>query len=301
MKTPITIFVYARLEHTQRTISALLSNNGAKDHDLIVFSDAPRTPDKAQTVEAVRNYLNSISGFRSITIHKRQNNYGLARSIIEGVSEVLEQYERIIVLEDDLVTSPRFLEYMNQALEIFADNDRVISVHGYSYPVIQSLPKAFFLRGADCWGWATWRRGWKLFNPNGRMLLDELESRNLLNEFDFNGAYAYSDMLRSQIIGTNDSWAIRWYASAFLADKLTLYPGKSLVQNIGNDSTGEHCRFNSFHDVELSSTSIDLTNLIVQPSELGRIAFENFFRQTRPTLQSRFCRFVKKTINKIFL
>jgi hypothetical protein len=150
-----------------------------------------------------------------------------------------------------------------------------------------ALPEAFFLPGADCWGWATWRRGWRLFNPNGQFLHDELRRRNLLNAFDFNGTYGYSKMLEGQIKGLNDSWAVRWYASAFLANKLTLYPGRSLVHNIGNDSSGTHCSDVSTHDAELSRTPVDLNEIEVVPSVVGQAAFEAFFREAQVSFASR--------------
>lgn len=300
MLAPITLFTYARPDHTQRTVEALLRNPGVNEHHLIVYSDAPRTPDKTQSVVAVREYLQTVKGFRSVTIHSRPHNYGLAKSIIAGVTEVLSRYERIIVLEDDMVTSPHFLSYMNEALDRFADDDRVISVHAYVYPIQQALPEAFFLRGADCWGWATWRRGWALFNLDGQALMDELKRRDLLKAFDFNGAYGYSQMLESQIKGTNDSWAIRWYASAFLADKLTLYPGRSLVHNIGNDSSGTHCSSNTTYDAALSTTPISLVGIEVKPSKLGLSAFELFFHRSRPSMFSKVGYRLKHALNKVF-
>lgn len=287
---PITLFAYARIVHTRRTVESLLRNPQAPNHDLIAFSDAARTPDKQAAVDEVRAYLATISGFRSVTIHHRPHNFGLANSIIGGVTQVLAEHERIIVLEDDMVTSPHFLAYMNEALERFADDERVISIHGYVYPVQQTLPEAFCLQGADCWGWATWRRGWCLFNTDGQALLEELQRRDLLKDFDFNGAYGYSQMLRGQIKGSNDSWAVRWHASAFLADKLTLYPGRSLVHNIGNDNSGTHCGDSDLHDTELSQTPIDLSCIEVKPSEEGRLAFERFFRQSKDGLWRRMVR-----------
>jgi hypothetical protein len=298
--TPITLFTYDRPDHTRRTVEALLCNSGVNEHDLIVYSDAPRTSDKVQTVTAVRKYLQTITGFRSVSIRPRPHNFGLAKSIIEGVTEVLSRYERIIVLEDDMVTSSYFLGFMNEALDSFADDERVVSVHGYVYPVQQSLPEAFFLRGADCWGWATWRRGWALFNPDGQDLLDELKRRDLIKAFNFNGAYGYSQMLESQIKGANDSWAIRWYASAFLADKLTLYPGRSLVHNIGNDSSGTHCGSNSTHDAALSNSMIGLSGIEVKHSELGFSVFERFFRRSKSTLLSKVGHRFKHALNKVF-
>ncbi len=278
---PITLFTYSRLKHTRLTVEALLRNFSVENHDLIIFSDAARCSEQQFNVNQVRSFLETINGFRSVTIHHRPYNFGLAKSIIEGVTQVLSSYDRIIVLEDDIVTSPHFLTYMNESLDRFVDDERVISIHGYVYPVKQVLPEAFFLRGADCWGWATWRRGWKLFNPDGQTLLDQLTRKKLLHAFDFNGTHNYSKMLKEQMIGTNDSWAVRWHASAFLENKLTLYPGRSLVHNTGNDGSGTHCGDASLYDVGLSSSPIDIRTVDVSPSVIGAAAFESFFKKSK--------------------
>ena len=296
---PIVVFTYNRPEHTLRTINALLMNPLANKSDIIIYSDSARTANDNKAVDEVRNYISEITGFRSIKVIHRNKNFGLAESIIQGVTEALQQSEKIIVLEDDMVVSPYFLEYMNVALEQFVDDDRVISVHGYVYPVDFELPEAFFLPGADCWGWATWRRGWTLFNSDGQYLLDELVRLNLIQKFDYNGAYPYSNMLKAQIKGANDSWAIRWHASAFIANKLTLYPGRSLLNNIGNDSSGTHCGDSDSMDVKLSETKINFNNIAVEPSQMGREAFEIFFRQSKKRLLHRllgkaWCLFRKK-------
>ena len=287
---PITLFVYNRPEHTRRTVEALKQNRLAKESNLIIFSDSPRSQAQAEQVGEVRAYIRQIEGFNSVIVVERETNLGLARSIIDGVTTIVGKYGRIIVLEDDMVTSPYFLAYMNEALEKYKDDDRVVSIHGYVYPVTQALPEAFFLPGADCWGWATWSRGWACFNSDGQFLLDELKRRKLTHGFDFNGAYGYSKMLEEQIKGINDSWAVRWYASAFLAGKLTLYPGCSLVHNIGNDSSGTHCGESSSLDSELSKTPINLSNIAVQSSEIGLRAFEGFFRQPQTGLLKQLVR-----------
>ena len=185
--TPIALFVYNRLGHTQRTIEALKQNILAENSGLIIFSDAPKSEAQTDAVQEVRKYIREIEGFQSVTIVEREANLGLARSIIDGVTTIVSKYGRIIVLEDDMVTSQYFLTYMNEALEKYADDERVVSIHGYVYPVKQSLPDAFFLPGADCWGWATWSRGWACFNSDGQFLLDELKRRKLIRAFDFNG------------------------------------------------------------------------------------------------------------------
>ncbi len=294
---PIALFTYCRPDHTRRTIEALQRNALAAESDLVVFSDAARTSQKTNDVDEVRDYLSTIQGFKSVTIRRRDKNFGLSRSIIEGVAEVLQRSEKVIVLEDDMVTSPHFLSYMNDALDRYEKDDRVASIHGYVYPVRDPLPEAFFIAGADCWSWATWRRAWRLFNPDGQLLLDELKQRKLVRAFDFNGAYGFTDMLEAQIRGENDSWAIRWYASAFLAGKLTLYPGRSLVQNIGNDDTGTHGGNTTYFDGALSDTPIDLNDVPVEVSRQASQAFENFLRKStsRPRRLLRKFSALKKT------
>ena len=294
LTAPIALFVYNRLDHTRRTVDSLKQNLLAQESDLIIFSDASKSELQAAKVRDVRDYISQISGFKSITIVERETNYGLAKSIIDGVTKVVNEYGRTIVLEDDLVTSAYFLKYMNEALEKYADDERVISIHGYVYPVMQSLPEAFFLRGADCWGWATWRRGWAHFNPDGQYLLNELKRRKLIGMFDFNGAYSFSKMLKGQIKGSNDSWAVRWHASAFLADKLTLYPGRSLVHNIGNDGSGTHCGDDMGYDLLVSLSPIDFTNIEVQASAQGQAAFEAFFRKVKGSFASKLLRSIRR-------
>ncbi len=284
---PIALFVYNRPDHTRRTVEALRLNKLAGESDLIVFSDAPKSDAQAEKVREVREYIRAISGFKSLTLIERNSNFGLARSIIDGVTEIVNKYGRIIVLEDDMITSPFFLAYMNEALERFANDDRVVCVHGYLFPVKQAVPEAFFLPGADCWGWATWRRGWVCFNPDGQFLLDELKRRKLLGEFNYNGAYPFSKMLEGQIKGKNDSWAVRWYASAFLAGKLTLWPGRSLVHNIGNEGSGTHRGDTEEWDVELSKSPINLDHVELEYSQKHRQALEEYFRHRKTGLLRR--------------
>ena len=239
---PIALFVYNRPWHTRQTVEALLANAEADRSPLYVFSDVPKNAALTRAGAGVRLYVRTITGFRSVTFIERESNYGLARSIIDGVTRLSDEYGRVIVLEDDLVASPYFLRYMNNALDFYEHEDRVISVAGYRYP-IKHKPESstFFLKGTNCWGWATWKRGWDLFEANGERLLAQLRERQLMTEFDINGAYGYTRMLKGQVQGENDSWAVRWHASSFLKNRLTLLPYKSLVKNIGLDGSGVHC------------------------------------------------------------
>lgn len=282
---PIALFVYHRPDHTRRTIEALRNNELAADSDLIIFSDGPKTDDDTAQVAEVRALLAEVTGFRSVNRVMRDHNLGLARSIISGVAETVAARGRVIVLEEDMVTTRYFLRYMNDALDLYEHDDDVISIHGYVYPVEGTLPETFFLRGSDCWGWATWKRGWDLFEPDGRKLLSELRQRGLEQDFDFGGTYGYTRMLRGQIAGRNNSWAVRWYASAFLRDKLTLYPGTSLVHNIGLDSSGEHCRSTRILDTELATHPLRLERIPIREDEYARACFVSYFSSSQSSLK----------------
>lgn len=284
---PIVLFTYNRLKHTQQTVEALRHNELAQASELFVFSDGPTTETEHANVSAVREYLRTITGFKSVNIIKRETNLGLAQSIITGVTDIVNKYDRIIVLEDDLVTSPWFLRYMNEALELYRDEERVISIHGYVYPVKTELPHIFFLKGADCWGWATWKRGWDLFESDGQKLLNELSLRKLTHRFDFDSSHGYTSMLEGQVSGMNDSWAVRWYASAFLRDKFTLYPGRSLIHNTGNDESGTNCGASDNFDTDVSREPIRLDKIPIEEYRGARESFKEFFRSLQPSFYQR--------------
>ena len=171
---------------------------------------------------------------------------------------------------------------MNDALNLYEHEERVVSIHGYLLPIKEPLPETFFLKGTDCWGWATWKRGWDIFEADGRILLQELIQRKLTHHFDFGGAYPYTNMLRNQIKGKNNSWAIRWYASAFLKDKFTLYPSRSLVLNIGTDSSGTHCSTNSDMTSKISETPVKVEFIPINESAFARQQFGKFFKTINP-------------------
>jgi hypothetical protein len=184
---------------------------------------------------------------------------------------------------------------MNEALDTYEYEDRVISITGYIYPVRQELPETFFLRGADCWGWATWKRGWDIFNSDGSALLREIEASGQQDDFNFGGSYLYTHMLREQVEGRNSSWAIRWYASAFLKNKLTLYPGLSVVRNIGIDGSGTHCCRSDRWEVEMSEQCPRIGGIEVEESAIGRAAVSRFFWDLRKkSLGKRMVAWVKQ-------
>ena len=266
-------------------------NDLASKSELIIYSDSAKNKNDLEKVVKVREYIEKIDGFKKIIIRKTKENIGLANSIINGVTKVVNEYGKIIVLEDDLVTSRFFLRFMNEALEAYKDEPRVASIHGYIYP-IKNLPETFFIKGADCWGWATWNNKWSIFESDGKKLLDNLRKKNLEREINFNDVYNYKEMLKDQIKGKNDSWAIRWYASAFLKDMLTLYPGQSYVQNRGFDNEGTHTKTKTVLFKTNLINRFKFSKIAVNEDFVSRKKIENFFKSIKMS-------FIEKIKSKI--
>lgn len=297
---PIVLFTYNRPDHTQRTINALQQNIYASESDLVIYSDAPKDEKTEKGVLLTRGYIKTISGFKSLHIIEREKNMGLANSLIDGITSVVNKYGKVIVLEDDLITSPFFLKFMNEGLEKYESNDKIASIHGYVNPVKETLPQNFFLSYMSSWGWATWDRAWKLFEPNGTKLLEELQNRNLEKKLDFNNSYYFVKMLKNQIRGKNNSWAIRWYSSILLNDKLCLYPNKSLVAQIGCDGSGTHSSNDDWFDVELSDSQIEIIDIPIEESTVARKAYERFYKSVKLTYWFKIKNLTRKIYKRIF-
>jgi len=274
---PIILFVYNRLDHTTKTINALKENVLADQSDLYIYADAAKNVDSVHLVNNVRNYLPTITGFKSVTIRLRDKNLGVDENTLLGVSEIINERGKVIVLEDDLVTSKWFLKFMNDGLDYYENSEDVIAINGYTYPVKQKLKEAFFLKGADCWGWATWKRGWNILEYDSKKLLTQITEKNLQTEFNFDNSYPYTEALAQQAAGNTSHWDIRWYASAFINGKLSLYPGQSLVNNIGHDASGTHCGVSTTYDVSIAQSPINVKTEIEHDNEAYH-AFVDFLK-----------------------
>ena len=280
---PVVLFTYNRPKHTQHTLDALSANTLATKTDVIVYSDAPKSIQDIPVVEEIRKLiLRYTPAFKSLSIQHRPYNFGLSRSIIDGITEVFQTHDRVIVLEDDLVTSPHFLTYMNDGLTLYQDTPLVGSIHGYMYPTDTPLSDTFFVRGGDCWGWGTWKHVWTSFEQNGKVLLQTLKSQNLTRAFDLNGAYPFTTMLNNQIAEKIQSWAIRWHAHLFIHQHVTLYPRISLVQNIGFDHSGTSQDKSTQFEISLATSPPVLTPLDPIDNPKASEAIASFWRQTRP-------------------
>jgi hypothetical protein len=273
---PILLFVYNRPWHTQKTLNALIANELSEQSILYIYSDGQKEHASAadiKNIQEVRRIIKLQKHFKEIVVVERESNMGLAGNIISGVTNALERYDKVIVLEDDIYASKGFLKYMNQALKMYELNTKVGCIHAWNYMLdAPSLSAStFFLRGADCWGWATWKRAWDLFEPNGNILLEQIISRKLEYSFNRNGTHSFVKMLEDQISGKNDSWAIRWHASLYLHDIFCLQPVRPIVKNIGLDGSGVHSG-----DAIIEQTPIDFINVERINIEESQWFFEAF-------------------------
>lgn len=297
---PILLFVYNRPEHVRQCIASLQANELAAQSPLFIYSDAAKTPESREGVEQTRQFIRDIDGFASVTIIEREQNWGLARSIIDGVTTQVNRFGRVIVMEDDLIAAPYFLQFMNDALETYKDEPRVGHIQGCDFTQDTSLPDTFLIKWTGSWGWGTWDRAWKLFNPNGKELLQQLEERNLTHRFDFNSTYGYTRMLRRQIEGKNNSWAIRWNASLFLADILSLNAGRSLIRNTGFDGSGTNCGGGGLYDSTLWLNPLPVEKLSpIEENEKAREAFVRYYHRTN-CFMAKAIRRIKRTLKGDF-
>ena len=290
---PVIIFAYDRIQHLRQTIDALRLNDLASDTDIYIFSDGAKANNQTK-VDQVRDYLKCIDGFQSVTVVEREKNYGLSSNIISGLNKIFETYKSVIVLEDDLVTSPHFLRFMNDALYCYAPYHQVSCLSGYILPV-KGLKSDLFIQGADCWGWATWKENWQHFVEDGPKLLLKLKEKNLFFS-SYNRAFDYEQMLLDQIAGNNSSWAIRWYYSCVLKGHLCLYPQSSFVINIGHDGSGTHSIETDMFGCELVQ-EYTFTKIPVEECARGKLLLKKYVlkqkKLTRRVLK-RLAYFTKK-------
>jgi hypothetical protein len=297
---PILLFVYNRPEHTRRCIESLLKNSLASESNLFIYADGAKDNTQQEAVNEVRNYIRAIQGFKQTTLIERSENWGLARNIIDGVTTQVNRYGKVIVLEDDLVVAPYFLQFMNDALEVYKDEPKVGHIQACDFTQDSSLPSTFLIKWTGSWGWATWDRAWKYFNPNGKELLQELEERKLTRIFDFNGKYGFTRMLRRQIEGKNNSWAIRWNASLFLKDILSLNVGRSLVQNEGFDGSGTNCGGGGLYASHLYLQPLPVIPISpIEENKEARQAFVRYYARTN-SFWAKAIRRIKRTLKGDF-
>ena len=298
---PIALFVYNRPEHTRRTLSYLKKNLLADESRLFIFSDAPKTDADSAKVEQVRQLVKEISGFKSVKIVNSKQNLGLADSIIKGVTQLVNEYGKVIVFEDDLLSSPYTLQYFNEALTRYANEDKVMHIGAYMFDLAdKKLPEAFFYRIATSWGWATWARAWKDFEQDIDVLIKQFDKQKI-NRFSIDGTMNFWKQMLEFKTGKNNSWAIRWYASIFLKGGLALHPSRSLVHNIGHDGTGVHSNVETTYKADISQKPVKKFPATIKESEQAHHAIRNFLGNRKGSLLKRGLVFIQQIRVRYFV
>lgn len=293
---PIALFVYNRPQHTERTLKFLKQNQLASESRLFIFSDGFKSAEDEARVLEVRELLKNIDGFKSVEVLERKENMGLANSVIAGVSRLVKDYKQVIVMEDDLITSPYTLTYFNEALERYRNEDQVMHIGAYMYPLKENnIPESFFYRAATSWGWATWDRAWQHFEPNIDTLMAQFDAKKRA-AFSIEHKMNFWKQMQDFRKGKNNSWAIRWYASIFLKGGLTLNPAQSLVNNIGHDGTGIHSGINDIYNVIINPKPISYFPVEIKENKAAYGAIREFLSTRKGNLWERLKRYLKQRL-----
>lgn len=302
MIAPIVLFAYNRPKHTEAVLLALSKNDLLSESRLIVYLDGPAenaTTDDLEKINAVREVVFSRKWAKWIEFNKSEQNKGLANSIISGVTEITKRFGKAIILEDDIVVSPGFLQFMNEALDLYELDDHVMSVAAFMYPIMQhGLPETFFYSANSCWGWATWEKKWQKFENNAEYLhsrlVDNKVDWTLFNAFQGN---AFKEQLENNISGELNTWAVKWHASIILNRGTVLHPRKSLTRNIGFDGSGTHCGL----DPELANMQVATAIEVKRHNRLRndpdvQVALREYFGRKYSTRKSKLIIRIKRKL-----
>ena len=298
MLAPIVLFVYNRLDHTQGVIETLLKNTLAKESEFYIFSDAAKTENGVEKVNEVRKFIQDNSwhtGFKKVSIVEAEKNKGLAKSIIGGVSDIIQKYGKVSVLEDDLKLSPYFLEYMNDALEYYREDEKIWSISGYSFPMksLKRYPHDIFYSYRGCsWGWATWIDRWKTVDWQVKEYEQFIGDQKWIERFN-RGGVDLTNMLKMQMDGKIDSWAIRWCFSQSNQEMYTVYPRISYLENAGCDGSGIH---SSVYDEYYTDMSQCVPKCRFETLEIDKKITKEFQMKYKDTIKKK----IRRRIQKIF-
>lgn len=282
---PIVIFAFNRPNHLAELLKSLSQNKEFAQSELFIYVDGPRDNSDIKLVQETREVAKSFSGMEAKNLVIREQNLGLGSSLKTGVTEVLSKNNNIIVLEDDLIVTNSFLKYMNMGLNKYQAEPKVASIHGYCFGFDQPIKDPFFLRGADCLGWATWKDRWESINWDPNVLLNRIENLGQIQDFNLDGSHSYYSALQGEAKKGFHSWAIYWHASMFSEGRLTLFPGTSLVEYAGADGSGTHVVENSeFWKTEISTETNWVFPELIAESEAGREQLIAYYYRIFPKL-----------------
>ena len=276
---PIILFVYNRPWHTEQTLTALEKNSLADQSVLYIYADGAKSQASQETlqkIQEVRQVIKQKWRFKETHLVEREQNWGLADNIVDGVTKIIHKHAKIIVLEDDIITSPGFLKFMNDALHMYENEEQVMHISGYMFPVKKKLPSTFFYNTASCWGWATWKRAWQHYQNDASQLLSYIEKNNQAKKFNIENTYDFLGHLQANALGEMKTWAVRWYASLFIKNGYALHPYPSLTNNIGHDGEGENCKVTTIYDWNTLDSDIVIKKIPIQESKMARKAMQDF-------------------------
>jgi len=300
---PIVLFVYNRPWHTQQTLEALFKNELADQSMLYIYCDGPKKGESLQGLQLIqetRNIVKLRKWAKEVFIIEKEKNAGLGPSITGGVSEVIAQHGRIIVLEDDLITSPGFLRYMNDALDHYADNESIMHVSAYWFPVKHSaelLPETFFFRSSSCWGWGTWQRAWEKLETDCYKLKRHItQMPGGIRRFNIGNSVDHLGQLENNITGRTNTWAVRWYATVFLNNGLCLHPHRSLVNNTGFDDSGTHCDSTTIYHWPQLAHQIHISPVIQEECQAAVKMLQHFYKTNNGGIASKVKRALRRLI-----
>lgn len=284
---PVVLFVYNRPWHTKQTVEALQKNKLASESELFIYSDAAKNETAEPAVNEVRDYIGSVEGFKSVNIIEREQNWGLADSIIDGVTTIVNQFGKIIVLEDDLVTSPYFLTFMNDALDFYQREKKVWHISGWNYPIQGDFTEDVFLwRTMNCWGWATWSDRWQYYEKDIEKTISSFTKHDI-KRFNLDGVENFYSQVIANKKGKINTWAIFWYVNIFTNNGLCLNPVSSMVSNIGHDGFGVHCGVLDVFQSKLSLKESYRFETAVVESEAALPLIKEFMRKKNRTSFTR--------------
>ena len=304
---PITLFVYNRPQFTLRTLQALSQNELAAESELFIYADGAKAnanPAQLAAIAEVRKVIRSENWCKKVTIIESEVNMGLAPSIIRGVTETVNKYGKVIVIEDDVVVSKYFLRFMNEGLEKYKDVNNVFSLGSWNYYYNTAPSDTYFIGLPDTIAWASWKRAWDHFEPDTQKIYDQLKAGDLLHEFNLNGRFPYENMIKHQLEGKVNSWAIRWTATVFLNKSLALYPARSLSKHIGFGADSTHVKTADYNeDLVLADTPIQIEDIPLVNDTAAIDAFINFEKHIRPLKTSytkKITHLAKKILDKVW-
>jgi len=298
---PIVLFVYNRPDHALRTIEALKKNNLAKESELFIFCDGPKNENGLSKINEVHKVIDLVDGFKNVVVKKAALNKGLANSVISGVGEIVEKYGKVIVLEDDVVTATCFLQFMNDALDFYQHDKRIFTVTGFNFANYKKpqnyFHDIFFIKGrSSSWGWAIWKDRWQKIDFLVKDYDKIASDKKMQKEFTKSGDNLFC-MLKDQMTGKIDTWDVQTSYAMFKAGASCVFPIKTMVKNIGFDSSGAHCHA----DQSMSDFSFDNNQKVqlvgIDDAINNDSAAKNFLKFVQDKYRDKI--FSKKTFYKI--